>query len=460
MSIGFQCPGCQRPYSVDAALAGKRVRCKQCGNEMRVPTPSRPAAPKSKPKPPVPADVYGFDDELVEPMLAPTVMAESERPSRGSGGLFGSKSKKKRKRGSSAAGPWGVPLRWFVFFLFVTAGTVNGRIKAGVITPDMLPVVHYARIAATVLMVVSVVGALVSFLQGNRSAFRGESILGQIAWGWAILGLTLTQVMLWRVPTPGEPEPVPLARTALADMGVFERLIRDEIKELREIADLMDQVQPGPGEANALERLQAKHPDIESVHDRARMLPLPTDDQVRQLKQRCEGDLRAVIVRMREAAKAGTRRYPDGLAAADYFQMMDSNLSKFVSLYDEVFPPGSDHAGWYFAVFGNDVGGNRVDPSAPTSNTPEIPRELLTPPAPIVTRGPMITPPTGPAGPNPEIARPVAIQPPDFPLPGGPPSPPVMGPRPGFPGPPPRPHFPTPPRPHFPSPPGFGPPGR
>ena len=37
MSIEFSCDQCRRPYQVDEALAGKQVKCKQCGWVLRVP---------------------------------------------------------------------------------------------------------------------------------------------------------------------------------------------------------------------------------------------------------------------------------------------------------------------------------------------------------------------------------------------------------------------------------------
>jgi len=37
MSIAFRCGGCQKKYAVDDKFAGKKVRCKQCGQIMAVP---------------------------------------------------------------------------------------------------------------------------------------------------------------------------------------------------------------------------------------------------------------------------------------------------------------------------------------------------------------------------------------------------------------------------------------
>lgn len=39
MSISFQCSDCQSKYRVDDSFAGKKAKCKKCGNQMRVPEP-------------------------------------------------------------------------------------------------------------------------------------------------------------------------------------------------------------------------------------------------------------------------------------------------------------------------------------------------------------------------------------------------------------------------------------
>jgi hypothetical protein len=46
MVIVLECPGCSKRYEVDAALAGKKSRCKQCGEVFKIPVPTAiPAAP-------------------------------------------------------------------------------------------------------------------------------------------------------------------------------------------------------------------------------------------------------------------------------------------------------------------------------------------------------------------------------------------------------------------------------
>ena len=45
MPIQFSCPRCERAYTVADALAGKRIKCKECGQEQSIPTLSAMAEP-------------------------------------------------------------------------------------------------------------------------------------------------------------------------------------------------------------------------------------------------------------------------------------------------------------------------------------------------------------------------------------------------------------------------------
>jgi hypothetical protein len=44
MSIALDCPGCRKHFEVDDSLAGKKSRCKQCGEIFQIPVPGRLAA--------------------------------------------------------------------------------------------------------------------------------------------------------------------------------------------------------------------------------------------------------------------------------------------------------------------------------------------------------------------------------------------------------------------------------
>jgi hypothetical protein len=58
MPIEFDCSQCGKHYEVSSSLAGKRGKCKQCGQTMNIPMP---AAKPRESTPPV--DLYGLDEE-------------------------------------------------------------------------------------------------------------------------------------------------------------------------------------------------------------------------------------------------------------------------------------------------------------------------------------------------------------------------------------------------------------
>ncbi len=46
MDITFACPSCRKNYTLSATLAGKKARCKQCGQQMEIPVPMAVPAPE------------------------------------------------------------------------------------------------------------------------------------------------------------------------------------------------------------------------------------------------------------------------------------------------------------------------------------------------------------------------------------------------------------------------------
>ena len=58
MSIALTCTGCQYPFQVPAAAAGRRVACPKCQVPLRVPS-GPPPAPVAGPPPPVPMVFVG-----------------------------------------------------------------------------------------------------------------------------------------------------------------------------------------------------------------------------------------------------------------------------------------------------------------------------------------------------------------------------------------------------------------
>ena len=88
MLIVLDCPGCGKRYEIDAALAGKKSRCKQCGEVFKIPVPTAVSAPPPTSKPPRPPQTASGAGEwqtvLVEPTAArrsPAAGAGPARPS-------------------------------------------------------------------------------------------------------------------------------------------------------------------------------------------------------------------------------------------------------------------------------------------------------------------------------------------------------------------------------------------
>ncbi len=81
MSIAFSCHFCSRKYRVDDGLAGRKVKCKECGTELSIPTP-RTMATASRPSAQG-GDLYGLDDEApLPPPRRPGMVVEKPKSSR------------------------------------------------------------------------------------------------------------------------------------------------------------------------------------------------------------------------------------------------------------------------------------------------------------------------------------------------------------------------------------------
>ena len=77
MDITFACPGCRKNYTLSATLAGKKARCKQCGQQMEIPVPMAVPAPES----PVLPD-FSFDSSSMAAWKASHPAAAAEPPKR------------------------------------------------------------------------------------------------------------------------------------------------------------------------------------------------------------------------------------------------------------------------------------------------------------------------------------------------------------------------------------------
>ncbi len=107
MSIKMDCPACGQRYVLQAALAGKKARCKKCGETFKIPSlePSSALAP-------LPAeDLYGFDEEPVAKGSASSASTledtwqeeEALPPARGRGKTPGRSGTKRKERGLAAS---------------------------------------------------------------------------------------------------------------------------------------------------------------------------------------------------------------------------------------------------------------------------------------------------------------------------------------------------------------------
>jgi hypothetical protein len=214
--IAFQCSSCGQSFEVGDSLAGKKGRCKNCGQIFTIPvlapkaprsvqrTPakqSRNAGPGSRAK--QPAAFNPFEDQDMLPAAGPAEVAEPvlRRTTPG------------RSRPAARQGPFlpvlrGATVGFFLVFFALAAPSVSlerrfvpgGRLPDrpfGTIPTDLGPaasalacakmVAQLSVVLTAVLALVSFVGTTQSYLRGNRAAFHGGS-----PWlnrGWYMCGL-------------------------------------------------------------------------------------------------------------------------------------------------------------------------------------------------------------------------------------------------------------------------------
>ena len=92
MSISFQCSHCQRSYTTSEQLAGKTVKCKNCGQPIKIPSAPPPS--------PADVDVYGLSEMDHGERERPA--ATSVLPPRGSAPVAPKTPKPKSKKPGSA----------------------------------------------------------------------------------------------------------------------------------------------------------------------------------------------------------------------------------------------------------------------------------------------------------------------------------------------------------------------
>ena len=79
MLIVLDCPGCGKRYEIDGALAGKKSRCKQCGEVFKIPVPTAVSAPPPPSKPPRPPQTASGAGEWQTALVEPERRRETDR---------------------------------------------------------------------------------------------------------------------------------------------------------------------------------------------------------------------------------------------------------------------------------------------------------------------------------------------------------------------------------------------
>jgi hypothetical protein len=237
MTIAFQCPICGHGFKVDRALAGKKGRCKACGNSFMVPSPPAEAAPprslksigeKSAPKmakadpvrrperpSPSAFDPYQDDDS---PSLPPRLRG-AEPPIR-----HPLKTGKAARGSSASKGPFMPGLRMAAvgfMLLAIAAATISMTIVRRALEGGTMPAIPFGTIPAnagpalTAVLVLTMIGQLciiicilfallsfggsiISYLRGNIAAFECDG--AGMKFGWYGSGLFAAVVLALMVP--------------------------------------------------------------------------------------------------------------------------------------------------------------------------------------------------------------------------------------------------------------------
>ncbi|WP_337173018.1 hypothetical protein, partial [Paludisphaera sp.] len=412
MKIHFSCPFCAKSYSVDETLAGRKGRCKDCGTTMQIPgaTATKPVAPAPAPAPkarpaarprpapdpaPMPAhdvsDPYGLADEPAPMPARRDMLADAEEaaalPRGGMGKPGGGARKKKKKRGADE-GPWGLPIRQGAIGLMVLV-LFLGRVmkyarrahQEGEIGPYLQTGMLGLCLLAAALSLVSVVGAIVSFSRGNRSAFRGESTGGQAAWGLTVLAslavayFFLTGTLSFSGRGQLAAMDASLSATERVPIGVYEDLVDTAIRHQRRMAAALDKLgspEFGAGMEAAMELEMLKF-EAESILARGRSTPAPTREQVSQLYAKFADPFRQAFQETVRAARDAQGRLdaPPGSPPAKAMREVVDGATEYADGYARAYPEGStDSTGWYFAVFSKDAGSGTRDFDAALARAP------------------------------------------------------------------------------------------
>ncbi len=387
MRIAFVCPSCNKPHSVDAALAGRKGRCKDCGTVMTIPTasPSSPPAAKKARSGPAPTSVtptsgdvddpYGLVDEPVAPRSASVRLGPIARPAGDPDASDAPSSdapaRKKRKK-SQDEGPWGESLRAGAIGLMGLVLVLNRGIKyarrahQGATIGSQIQVgMLILCLLAALLSIISVAGAAISYVRGNRGAFKGESVGGQVAWGLSVIAsLVVAYVYVRSLTGPTRAElaalDASLSAAEQAEDSTYESMMADVLSYHERKAAALESL-PGPfsmGGKEAWEDLGIIEGDALRIHLQARLVARPTRDQVRRLFDAFEGRYREAIARTaRTAADAIARlELRPGTEYGDILHEIADQAAQVDKNYRQVYRPGGPPTGWYVAVLGEEAG--------------------------------------------------------------------------------------------------------
>ena len=152
MPIAFSCSGCKKKYEVGDQLAGKMGRCKQCGNQFRIPVPRTLAAPPAPKAPPTSDLLDDFDEEDTFPEDDDLMGAEPEEDAAASFGPRASaetpKKKQKKKKSSRAGATGGLANLPLPQMILGGGGTLLVLFLMLVVVPSMRNVENEADAAA------------------------------------------------------------------------------------------------------------------------------------------------------------------------------------------------------------------------------------------------------------------------------------------------------------------------
>jgi len=401
MKIQFSCPFCKKPYSVDAALAGRKGRCKDCGTVMPIPAApeaapkpaaarpvaAKPAAPSgaisSPPKPrPTPApdptprgevdDPYGLADEPVSasPMtIRPDMLADDEGGGsplpRGGGGKPGPGKKKKKKRGVDE-GAWGVPIRNAAIGLMgivLTIGSAMKYIRRAGLGDSTVGVYLAMSLLAATLCAVSIVGAIVSYSRGNRTAFRADNTGGFAAWGLSSLA-SMTVAFFFLTGFLGfswsrmAALDASLSATEQAPLAAYEDMVGSMVQYQQRLAGVMESLGTAQG-LDAFMEINMLQGEGRMLEARSRAMPPPTREQVRQLFAKYGAAYGEALGRVARASRDALGRLPADPNSPPGKSMKEAvdTATQYEESYRQAYPEGStDSTGWYFAVFSKDAG--------------------------------------------------------------------------------------------------------